>query len=93
MSFMATIATMTTMQIVLMAISLACTIISMGMSIYAMLTAKSPKPAVPAPNAVSGVPTAEQGKPIPVIFGTCTVTQSNVVWWGNPHQIKNNVKM
>ena len=74
-------------------ISMVCTIVSMGMSIYAMLTAKSPKPAVPAPNAVSGIPTAEQGKPIPVIFGTCTVTQSNVVWWGNTHQIKNNVNM
>lgn len=29
------------------------------------------------------IPTAEQGKPIPVIFGTCIVKSSNVVWYGD----------
>lgn len=29
------------------------------------------------------VPTTEEGRPIPVIFGTCIVKSSNVVWYGD----------
>lgn len=29
------------------------------------------------------VPTAEEGRPIPVIFGTCIVKNSNTVWYGD----------
>lgn len=43
-----------------------------------------PKPVVPKllPGQVSNVPVAEQGKPIPVLFGTRYIRQPNVVWWG-----------
>lgn len=43
-----------------------------------------PKPNVPhvLPGQVNNVPIAEQGKPIPVVFGTRYVRQPNVVWWG-----------
>jgi len=90
---MSLVAFVTAHAVAITIISIALTVISMGMSIYAMLTAKSPQPPIPAPNAVSGIPTAEQGKPIPVVFGTATISQSNVVWWGNAHTTKNNVKM
>lgn len=29
------------------------------------------------------VPTAEEGKPIPVIFGTVIIKDSNVTWYGD----------
>lgn len=43
-----------------------------------------PKPNIPQllPGQVDNVPVAEEGKPIPVIFGTRYVRQPNVVWWG-----------
>jgi hypothetical protein len=43
-----------------------------------------PKPNIPnlLPGQVTNVPVAEQGKPIPVIFGTRYIRQPNVVWWG-----------
>ncbi len=29
------------------------------------------------------IPTAEEGRPVPVIFSTCMVKSSNVVWYGD----------
>jgi hypothetical protein len=29
------------------------------------------------------VPVAEEGRPIPVVFGTVTVTGANVLWYGD----------
>lgn len=29
------------------------------------------------------IPTAEEGRPVPVIFGVVTVTSPNIVWYGN----------
>lgn len=47
--------------------------------------ALAPKPPVPKPAALSDfdVPTAEEGRPIPVIFGEVWVTGSNVLWYGD----------
>ena len=60
-------------QLVLMIVS---TAISMSMA-----------PDAPTnPNAEAGkleTPTAEEGSPIPVIFGTVIVKRSNVVWYGD----------
>lgn len=43
-----------------------------------------PKPKVPKPDAArqADTPTAEAGKPIPVIFGTITVEETNILWYG-----------
>lgn len=43
-----------------------------------------PKPKAPKPPATSDLedPVAEQGKPIPVVFGTVTVKGMNILWWG-----------
>lgn len=47
--------------------------------------ALAPKPPTPKPPALEDfdIPTAEQGRPIPVVFGTVTVTGPNVVWYGD----------
>jgi hypothetical protein len=47
--------------------------------------ALAPKPPQPKPAALSDfdVPTADEGRPIPVVFGTVTVTGPNVIWYGD----------
>ena len=43
-----------------------------------------PKPPVPKPADITDfdAPTAEEGRPIPVVFGTVKVTGANVLWYG-----------
>ena len=47
--------------------------------------ALAPKPPAPKPAALEDfdVPVAEEGRPIPVVFGTVTVTGANVLWYGD----------
>ncbi len=44
-----------------------------------------PKPEQPKPAELSDfdAPTAEEGRPIPVVFGTVRVTGANVLWYGD----------
>jgi hypothetical protein len=44
-----------------------------------------PRPPSPRPAALGefNVPTAEEGRPVPVIFGTVWVTGPNVLWYGD----------
>lgn len=58
-------------------------LISLAINIVAYLI--TPKPKQPKPEAAkqSEAPTAEAGKPIPVIFGTMTVKEVNVIWYGD----------
>lgn len=48
-------------------------------------TALAPKPPKPKPTALQDfeVPVAEQGRPVPVVFGTVLVTGPNVLWYGD----------
>lgn len=52
---------------------------------YAVSVALAPKPPVPEPASLEDIeaPTAEEGRPIPVVFGTVTVSSPNVVWYGD----------
>jgi hypothetical protein len=45
----------------------------------------TPKPTVvnAEPSTDYQAPTAEEGRPIPVVFGTCWVKGANVVWYGD----------
>ena len=45
----------------------------------------APHPRGPQPSALGdfSVPTAEEGRAIPVVFGTCIIKGSNTVWWGD----------
>jgi hypothetical protein len=47
--------------------------------------ALAPKPQPPKPARLEDfdAPTAEEGRPIPVIFGTVWVTGPNIVWYGD----------
>ncbi|MGD9599939.1 MAG: hypothetical protein AB7P94_16875 [Steroidobacteraceae bacterium] len=47
--------------------------------------ALAPKPPQPKPAALADfdVPVAEEGRPIPVVFGTVTLTGPNVLWYGD----------
>ena len=47
--------------------------------------ALAPKPPEQRPAALTEfeIPTAEEGRPIPVVFGTVLVTSPNVVWYGD----------
>lgn len=47
--------------------------------------ALAPKPPVPRAAGISdfSLPTADQGRNIPVLFGTCNITGANVVWYGD----------
>lgn len=47
--------------------------------------ALAPKPPKPPPASLEefDVPVAEEGRPIPVVFGTVTITWPNVLWYGD----------
>lgn len=52
-----------------------------------MSVALAPKAPQPKPAALEDfdVPVAEAGRPIPVVFGTVTLTGPNVLWYGDPN--------
>lgn len=47
--------------------------------------ALAPKPPQPKPPEISDIdaPTAEEGRAIPVVFGTAWITGPNVIWHGD----------
>lgn len=50
----------------------------------ALQAAAAPKAQAQEPEAGKlDVPTAEEGGAIPVVFGTCIIKTSNVVWYGD----------
>jgi hypothetical protein len=55
------------------------------LAVTVVLYVLMPKPKQPAPPAVTDManPTAEAGRPIPVVFGTLTVKGTNILWYGD----------
>lgn len=55
-----------------------------GMAIAVVGYLLMPKPKQPKPDAAKDMegPTAEAGRPVPVVFGTLTVKGSNALWDG-----------
>jgi hypothetical protein len=53
-----------------------------------------PKPKVAKPEAAKDLegPTAEAGKPVPVVFGTVTVKGINCLWYGDKKTHEYQVK-
>ncbi len=58
-----------------------------GLVLSAISYALSPRPKLEKPQAAGldefALPTAEEGRPIPVVFGTVLITGANVVWAGD----------
>lgn len=56
-----------------------------GMAMMVISYLLQPKPKQPKPEATKDMdsPTAEAGRPIPVVFGTVTVKGLNVLWYGD----------
>lgn len=54
----------------------------------------APKPKAPKPEAAKDLedPTAEAGRPIPVVFGTVTVKGLNLLWYGEKSSQTSKVK-
>lgn len=48
----------------------------------ALQASMRPKPETPKPGKLD-VPTASEGAPIPVVFGTVLIKSSNVIWYGD----------
>lgn len=57
-------------------------LISVAIQIVAYII--MPKPKAPKPEAAKDLenPTAEAGRPIPVVFGTVTIKGPNILWYG-----------
>lgn len=66
--------------------------IAVILSIVSYLLA--PRAKAPQPDATKDfeAPTAEAGRPIPVVFGTKTVKSPNVLWYGDKRIVKHKVK-
>lgn len=54
-------------------------------AIIAVALVPTPKGEVPKPASLNDIeaPTAEPGRPIPVVFGTMLLKSPNVVWYGD----------
>ena len=58
-------------------------LIGLALSVISSLLA--PRPKTSKPNEVQDLesPTAEAGRPIPVVFGTVLIESPNVLWYGD----------
>jgi len=57
-------------------------LVSIALSFLAYLLAPKPKQAKPEAAAEMENPTADAGRPIPVVFGTVTIKAPNFLWYG-----------
>jgi hypothetical protein len=57
-------------------------LIGLALNIIACLIAPKPKQPKPPEAQDMEKPTAEAGRPIPVVFGTITVKGANILWYG-----------
>lgn len=55
----------------------------------------TPRPKQPKPPEARDfeAPTAEAGRPIPVVFGTITVTGTNYLWYGEKETVRRELKV
>lgn len=58
-------------------------IVSLVLQVIAYLLQPKPKTAQPASTEDMDDPTAEAGRPIPVLFGTITIKGTNIMWYGD----------
>lgn len=73
-------------------VTIALVIISIAISIVSALLAPKPKKTKPAEVQDLENPTAEAGRPIPVVFGKVIVKGLNVLWFGEKNTYTYKVK-
>lgn len=56
--------------------------IAMMVVSYAITASMQPKPEAPKEGKLE-VPIADEGSPVPVVFGTVIIKKSNVLWYGD----------
>lgn len=57
-------------------------LVSVALNVVAYVIAPKPKSAKPDAAQQAESPTAEAGKPIPVLFGTARMSETNIIgWW------------
>lgn len=57
-------------------------VIGIGLQIIGYLIMGTPKQDKPESVKDMEAPTAEEGRPIPVLFGEMEITGLNIIWWG-----------
>lgn len=57
-------------------------LVSLALNVIAYLLQPKPKTSQPASTEDMEDPTAEAGRPIPVLFGTMTIKGTNILWYG-----------
>ena len=60
-------------------------VVAIAVAVAAVALVLMPRPKPPKPDAMKDLedPTAEAGRPVPVVFGTITVKGLNVIWFGD----------
>jgi hypothetical protein len=60
-------------------------VVAIAIAVAALSIVLMPRPAQKRPDATQDLenPTADAGRPIPVVFGTLMVTGLNVLWYGD----------
>ena len=67
--------------------------IAVIISLIAYAIMPKPKPQKPPETSDLESPTAEAGRPVPVVFGTITVKGLNVLWFGEKNKYEYQVKV
>ncbi len=67
-------------------------LIGLALNILAYLITPKPKQAKPEAAKDMDNPTAEAGKPKPVVFGTMTLKGTNILWYGEKSRKDYKVK-
>lgn len=69
--------------------------IAIGLVMSVIAYALMPKPKKPKPPAVKDMegPTADAGRPIPVVFGSVEVQGLNVLWYGDKKKDEGEVEV
>lgn len=69
-------------------------VIGLAIASLALTFLLAPKAKQPKPPEVQDLedPTAEAGRPVPVVFGTITVKGLNLLWYGEKRQETSKVK-
>lgn len=67
-------------------------LVALAFQVVAYLLMPKPKRAKPEAAKDMEDPTADAGRPIPVVFGTITVKGLNILWFGDKHKDTDEVR-